>query len=218
MKKPGLIDEERTINNMVAFIAAEAREKELEIDQQALEEHDIEKQRLIERGKKKMLVEFESKMANLEISKRVSKSHCTKQCQLELVREKHKVIDSIKDLLRQKSEEVRNNTEAYRRNLTFFIEQAIKSVLHDAEIVCLREDVDLVEDLISEFNKHPENYNTEKPIHLRLSTDRFLEPESLGGIIMRAKDGKIQCDNTVRHRIDVAIDNRLPEIREILFT
>ncbi|KNH08184.1 ATP synthase [Perkinsela sp. CCAP 1560/4] len=207
---------------MVAFIGAEAREKELEIDQQALEEHDIEKQRLVEKGKKKMLAEFESKLASLEIDKRVSRSNCLMRCQHELVKERHDLIDSIRTQLHARCLAMKSDAKLYRRNLKHFIEEAAKAVCYDAIIICLQEDLAVVQELATELqqkfvdNQVFSNKST-NPMKLHVCTDDHLDEDSLGGVILKAQDGKIVCDNTLRHRAEICIADKLPEIRTMLF-
>ena len=221
MGKAVVVDEERTINQMVAFIAAEAREKEIEIDQQAQEEHDIEKQRLVDIGKKELLADFESKMRDLEIEKRVTHSKCVRECKLTLAKGNENVLKAIKDILCLKCKELKRDVNLYRRNLAAFIEEAARSVRYDSEVVCLAEDAQIVEEIINEKNdyfreQNVYNYKTNAPITLHLCRTENLTDEKLGGVVLRAKEGKIVCDNSIIHRALICIEDQLPTLRQML--
>ena len=222
MKKSVVVDEERTIRQMVAFIQAEAREKEIEIDQQAQEEQDIEKQRLVDLGKRELLADFESKIRDLEIEKRVVRSKCMRDCNFGIEKEKAEVLSTIRDLLFDRCRDIRKDTAFYRKNLLAFIREAVDSVRHDAEVICLSEEVPLVEDLIKETNDRLEEenvYNDGSTRHIRLSlcTTENLPEEKLGGVVLRALNGKITCDNSTFHRALICIEDHLPMLRKMLF-
>ena len=46
----------------------------------------------------------------------------------------------------------------------------------------------------------------------------FLPESDLGGIILTSLKGRIVCNNTLRARLDYALQLSLPEVREMLFS
>ena len=74
-------------------------------------------------------------------------------------------------------------------------------------IVCMQDDVDMISKVLSEENV------SQFKVHL----DQRLQSDDIGGLIIIAQGGKIQCNNTIGRRVEQAIKERMPLIRESLF-
>ncbi len=86
----------------------------------------------------------------------------------------------------------------------------------NVEVKCLARDSQLIQDIIPECERQFADI-CEIKTKLKLNNEKLPDSE-LGGIILTSFQGKIVCNNTLRARLDYAIQQSLPEVRNTLFS
>ena len=91
----------------------------------------------------------------------------------------------------------------------------IKMLEEEVEIKCLARDVELVQDAaIRAENQFHEMCDVKTK--LKINHERLPESD-LGGIILTSFKGKIVCNNTLKARLEYALQLSLPNVRAMLF-
>lgn len=101
----------------------------------------------------------------------------------------------------------------------------IKLLEGEVNIVCKKEDFDLVKSILADAKSQFVTLMKEqsvkfKNIDVNITVDEkyFLPDYIIGGIMMTAMKGKIRVDNTINKRLDLLKQQAIPEIREKLFS
>jgi V-type H+-transporting ATPase subunit E len=107
--------------------------------------------------------------------------------------------------------------DAYRKLLKDLVIQGLLK-LNEAEvsILCRKADVAEVKAVISEATSFYQQKKNRQVVAV-VDTEHFLSPESFGGVVLSAHKGKIMCINTLEQRLQLAYEQRLPEVRAHLF-
>lgn len=92
----------------------------------------------------------------------------------------------------------------------------IKMLEQNVEIKCLARDVLSIKQIIPECERQFSDI-CEVKTKLKLNFENLPESD-IGGIILTSFQGKIVCNNTLRARLDYAIQQALPEVRRNLFS
>jgi len=85
----------------------------------------------------------------------------------------------------------------------------------NVEVRCLAKDVNLMNEILPYCEREFADI-CEVKTKLTLGHERLPESE-LGGIVLTSFRGKIVCNNTLRARLDYAVQQSLPEVRRNLF-
>lgn len=197
---------------MTAFIHQEAREKARELRLKAEEEYAVERARLL-RAELAGEKEYEDKRAK-EMARRVMVARGVEsqrvRIKVELLREEL-IHTQIYDL-------VKRETASLSCDIKFIqalIKEALDKIGFDPDeagactIECRQSDGDLVKNVLRE-------------LHIAdLKIQNTLPDTSLGGIIVSKTLGhaskRLQCDNTIKARLQLAIEGTLPMMRSTLF-
>ncbi|CAG5101191.1 Similar to VHA26: V-type proton ATPase subunit E (Manduca sexta) [Cotesia congregata] len=96
-------DVQKQIKHMMAFIEQEANEKAEEIDAKAEEEFNIEKGRLVQQQRLKIMEYYEKKEKQVELQKKIQSSNMLNQARLKVlkVREDHLMEQNVTLRVRQ---------------------------------------------------------------------------------------------------------------------
>lgn len=113
----------------------------------------------------------------------------------------------------------------YKDVLTKLIIQGLIKLLEtEVNIVCKKEDVELVKSILQEAKSQFVSLMKEqsvkfKNIDVNISVDeKYNLPDYIiGGVMMTAMKSKIRVDNTINKRLDLLKQQAIPEIREKLF-
>jgi len=110
----------------------------------------------------------------------------------------------------------------YEKIMTALIIQGMMKIGEDdVQILCRQQDTDLVRRIkdkaLSEFNaKVQERYGKSRNVTLSVG-DMHLDDGCQGGVVLTAYDGRIRCDNTLATRLNLALEELLPQVRTILY-
>lgn len=113
----------------------------------------------------------------------------------------------------------------YKDVLTKLIIQGLIKLLEtEVNIVCKKEDLELVKSIIQEAKSQFVSLMKEqsvkfKNIDVNISVDeKYNLPDYIiGGVMLTAMKSKIRVDNTINKRLDLLKQQAIPEIREKLF-
>uniref|UniRef100_A0A8C4QQ62 V-type proton ATPase subunit E n=1 Tax=Eptatretus burgeri TaxID=7764 RepID=A0A8C4QQ62_EPTBU len=184
-------DVKKQIKHMMAFIEQEANEKADEIDAKAEEEFNIEKGRLVQSQRLKIMEHFEKKEKQIEQQKKIQMSNLMNQARLKVLKARE---DLIQDLL-----------DEARRRLGRGSQHATQLLHH----LVLQK---MLPDIYSIYKK-----KTNMDVIITIDHNNYLSPEISGGAELLTPDGKIFISNTLESRLDMMARQMMPEIRCALF-
>uniref|UniRef100_A0A3B5Q7M1 ATPase H+ transporting V1 subunit E1b n=1 Tax=Xiphophorus maculatus TaxID=8083 RepID=A0A3B5Q7M1_XIPMA len=180
-------DVQKQIKHMMAFIEQEANEKAEEIDAKAEEEFNIEKGRLVQTQRLKIMEYYEKKEKQIEQQKKIQMSNLMNQARLKVLKARDDMISGFYQLLEPK-----------------------------VTIRCRRQDIQLVQASLQK-NITIYKAAVKNNLEVRIDQDNFLSPDVSGGIEIYNGDGKIKVSNTLESRLDLMAQQMMPEIRVAVF-
>lgn len=216
----------KQVDQMVRFIKQEAEEKANEIMVSAEEEFNIEKLQMIEAEKQKIKKDYERKESQVEVQKKIEYSKKLNEMRLKVLSSKQ---EGLSDILSHA--ETMLADAAKKSNYGETVKELIVQGMHKLQeptvvLTCREEDVSLVEKQLEPAKKlYVDTYKTASPT-ITLNKKSFLAPgpkagsdavSCAGGVVVTSADGKISCNNTLDHRLEIAYKQCLPHLRAMLF-
>ncbi|XP_051237550.1 V-type proton ATPase subunit E 1a [Dicentrarchus labrax] len=208
---------QKQIRQMVAFIDQEAQEKIEEIDAKAEEEFNIEKGRLVQTQRVKIMEYYEKKEKQIEQHKKIQMSNLANQARLKVLKARDEMITDLLNEARQRLAEIAKDPARYSTLLEGLVLQGFYRLLEPKVTVrCRQQDVEMVQAAV----------NTNIPIYkeavksnivVTIDQKRFLPSEICGGVEVYNDNGKIKVSNTLESRIELIAQQMMPEIRANLF-
>jgi len=210
-------DVQKQIHHMMAFIEQEANEKAEEIDARAEEEFTIEKGRLVQQNRLKIIEFYERKEKQVELQKKIGSSNQLNKSRLEVLKSQEAHIRNVLHEARQKLHVISQNKPAYKKLLEDLICQGLCQMMEpELFIRCRRVDHNLIEDVIpgaqAAYKKHSGRH-----CNIVVDTANWLPAEICGGIELVTNRNRIKVSNTLEARLEMLAQQLLPEIREMLF-
>jgi len=210
-------DVQKQIKHMMAFIDQEANEKAEEIDAKAEEEFNIEKGRLVQQQRVKIIEYYERKEKQIELQKKIQNSNLLNQARLKVLKAREDHIRVLLEAAQKKLGTVTQDKARYKKMLEGLLTQSLYQMLEDTlQLRCRKEDEALVKELLPGCIKVYKE-NTNKDVKVNIATDNYFGPEVSGGIEVLAQGGKIRITNTLNSRLDMMAQQMLPEMRMMLF-
>ncbi|PWA60154.1 ATPase, V1/A1 complex, subunit E [Artemisia annua] len=221
-------DVSRQIQQMVAFIRQEAEEKANEISVSAEEEFNIQKMQIVDWDKKKIKLDYDRKLKQVEVKKKIEYSMQLNASRIKFLQAQDDVVVAMKDAARKELLNVSSNRKTYKDLIQSLVVQSLLKLNEPSVVLRCREiDLTLVESVIEEAKR---SYVTKSKLSApKINIDRnvFLppppsnkdpnRPSCSGGVVLASQDGKIVFENTLDTRLDVIYSNKLPTIRKILY-
>lgn len=210
-------DVKKQIEHMMAFIHQEAKEKAEEIDAKAEEEFNIEKARLVQQERIKVMGYYEKKEKQIDLQRKIQRSNFLNHSRLQLLKTQDDHIQKILDETRSRLGEVAKDQAKYKTILKGLLTQCLYQLLEPvAQIRCRRNDLELIKEIKDECLKTYRE-KTKKECDLQIDSNNYLPDTCAGGLELLAKGGRIRVTNTLESRLDLMSRQMLPEIRETLF-
>lgn len=210
-------DVQKQIKHMMAFIEQEANEKVEEIDAKAEEEFNIEKGRLVQTQRVKIMEFFEKKEKQIEQHKKIQMSHLLNQARLKVLKARDDMISDLLVEARQRLAQIAQDPENYSQLLQGLTLQGFFQLLEPKVTVrCRQQDVEQVQAAVN--NIIPIYKEAVKAnIIVKIDKERFLPSDICGGVEVYNDNGKIKVSNTLENRLDLLAQQMMPEIRVALF-
>lgn len=210
-------DVQKQIKHMMAFIEQEANEKAEEIDAKAEEEFNIEKGRLVQQQRLKIMEYYERKEKQVELLKKIQSSNMLNQARLKALKVREDHVRNVLDEARRRLDEVTRDRSKYSQILESLVLQGILQLLEINVTLRVRgADQGIVEELLPIIQA---NYKetTGRDVFVRVDNESFLPPDTTGGIELQAQNGRIKITNTLEARLELIAQQLIPEIRGALF-
>merc|ERR1712216_245170 len=215
----------KQIDNMVQFIIREGQEKSDEIRMKAEEEFNIEKLRLIQSEKDKLTEAFKLKKKQAEIKQKIQQSNQIADSRRKLLQARDDAILNVRNETRAELVKI-SQDGSYKTLLQNLLTQGFLS-LGEAEmkVKCRKEDEANVKAVLDAANAAYAK-KSGATAKVTLETKEYLPAapkpgvegaSCCGGVVVSDVSGRISVSNTLDSRLDIAYQQRLPEIRIALF-
>ncbi|XP_064489583.1 V-type proton ATPase subunit E-like [Ornithodoros turicata] len=206
-------DVQKQIKHMMAFIDQEANEKADEIDTRAEEEFNIEKGRLVEEQRRKIMDYYTRKEKQVELHRKIQSSNMLNQARLRVLKAGEDYISQVLDEAKARLGEVTKDTARYKVLLNTLTLQAMFRLLEpEVAISCRAQDANLLD--IAELQNQ---YKLITKADVKLTMGANLPANASGGVEVVARRGKIRVVNTLDSRLEMISRQLLPQIRVALF-
>ncbi|XP_070534328.1 V-type proton ATPase subunit E-like [Ptychodera flava] len=196
-------DVQKQIKHMMAFIDQEANEKAEEIDAKAEEEFNIEKGRLVQQQRVKIMEYYEKKEKNLELQKKIQNSNLLNQARLRVLKAREDHVESLLEEARMRLGTVTKDTIKYSKLLEGLITQGLFQLLESVVVIqTRRQDTALVESVLPQCIEAYKK-ETKKSVDVSIDKENFLDSDISGGVVLLAQRGKIRVENTLESRLEL---------------
>lgn len=210
-------DVQKQIKHMMAFIEQEANEKAEEIDAKAEEEFNIEKGRLVQQQRLKIMEYYEKKEKQVELQKKIQSSNMLNQARLKVLKVREDHVGSVLEECRRRLGEVTRDTARYSEILSALITQGLLQLMEPNVVVRGRQaDAQLIQNVLPSA---VESYKSTsgKDVVVTLDTDFYLPADATGGVELVTQSSRIKVSNTLESRLELIAQQLIPEIRNALF-
>lgn len=210
-------DVQKQIKHMMAFIDQEANEKAEEIDAKAEEEFNIEKGRLVQQQRVKIMEYYDRKHKQIDLQKKIQNSNLLNMSRLKTLKAREDHITALLNDAQHRLSDLTRDVSQYKRMLEGLIAQGLFQMLEDNVIVrCRQKDEKLVTEVLDGAIGHYKKA-TSKNVVVTVDKENFLPADIAGGVELIAQEGKIKVTNTLESRLALMSYQLLPELRETLF-
>ncbi|KAM8891083.1 V-type proton ATPase subunit E 1a [Spinachia spinachia] len=210
-------DVKKQIKHMMGFIEQEAGEKVEEIDAKAEEEFNIEKGRLVQTQRVKIMQYYEKKEKQIEQHKKIKMSNLTNQARLKVLTARDNMITDLLNEARQRLAGIAKDPASYSTLLEGLVLQGFYQLLEpEVTICCRQQDVEMVQAAINK-NIHIYKEAVKSNIVVKIDQERFLPSQICGGVEVYNDTRKIKVSNTLENRLELMAQQMMPEIRVDLF-
>jgi V-type H+-transporting ATPase subunit E len=210
-------DVQKQLRHMMAFIEQEANEKAEEIDAKAEEEFNIEKGRLVQQQRAKIMEYYEKKEKQVELQRKIQSSNMLNQARLRILKAQEDHVKNVLDEARSRLFHLSNDKNRYGAILQGLISQGLFQLLESKVVLrCRQKDLGAVEEALPHSLKLlNETWGQETKV--TIDRENFLNPDIAGGVEVYAREGKIKVVSTLESRLDLISQQMIPEIRNYLF-
>ncbi|XP_046278374.1 V-type proton ATPase subunit E 2 [Marmota monax] len=211
------VDVQKQIKHMMAFIKQEANEKAEEIDAKAEEEFNIEKGRLVQTQRLKIMEYYEKKEKQIEQQKKIQLSTMRNQARLKVLRARDNLISELLRDAKLKLGRIVADPKVYQDLLDKLVLQALLRLLEPVVIVrCRPQDFLLVETAVQKAIPEYQNV-TQRNVDIHMDQEDYLGSNAAGGVEIYSSNRKTMVSNTLEIRLDLSAQQKMPEIRMTLF-
>jgi V-type H+-transporting ATPase subunit E len=210
-------DVQKQLRHMMAFIEQEANEKAEEIDAKAEEEFNMEKGRLVQQQRQKIMEYYEKKEKQVELQRKIQRSNMQNQGRLKCLKAREDHLRNVLDEARSNLSKISSDPARYPSILKGLIMQGLFQLLEKEVVLrCRQKDESLVEKLL------PECLDELKKAWGDLSRviidkEHYLAADSAGGVEMSTRNGKIRVSSTLESRLELISGQIVPQVRTALF-
>ncbi|KAF0989636.1 hypothetical protein HZS_2616 [Henneguya salminicola] len=195
-------DVKRQIDHMVSFIYQEANEKVQEIEARAEEEFNIEKGKLVQQERLRIINYYEKKEKNLSLLKKITHSQCLNNSRIEILKAQDDIINEVLKEAKNVLLSISKGSE-YTGILSKLLLQALYQVLEqEVTVFCRETDINLIKKILPEIKSNYE-LETKQQLNIKIEDINFLDSDIAGGIEVSTPDGRIKVNNTLDKRLEL---------------
>lgn len=206
------------IQQMVSFIRQEANDKANEIRVKAEEDFNIRKLSAVEAAREKIRSEYEKKVKQIDVNRKIAKSTEQNAARLEILKARDGILqETYDDASKSLSTIPSTDPSAYQKILQSLILQGL-IVLSDSDVVirCRASDIEAVDYMIPLVTQEYVTM-TDSPVTVVIDRNTYLADSCTGGIVLLSQGGTIVVENTFESRLEIAYQQNLPKIRKVMF-
>jgi len=208
------------IAHMIAFIDQEASEKVEEIDAKAEEEFNLEKGRLVQQARAKIMEIYEKKEKSIDLQVKIQNSNLKNAARLRLLKKKEELMNEFyENNVEEAKRIVKADPAKYKDTLIKLTVQALTRLLEAKVTVRVRQqDLAIMKSVAAECESQFKNV-TQGKYQCKITVDEvnYLQAELIGGVVLLCHGDKISMINTLDDRVARIFEERMPAIRESLF-
>jgi V-type H+-transporting ATPase subunit E len=212
------------IQQMVQFIHQEAQEKANEIKLKADEEFNINKLRTVEAEKTKIRAEYEIKEKQVEVKKRITQSNETRFARLKTLTAKDEALKSLLEEAASKLTALTSKPDYPKLLESLLLEGLIQLADQKVSVKGVAGQEAATKGAIAPATAAYKKWATEAhgaawaaDIAVTYDSSSSLDKKCVGGVELVGFGGKINLQNTLLSRLDLAYETRLPQLRASLF-
>jgi len=210
-------DVAKQIKHMMAFIEQEANEKAEEIDAKAEEEFNIEKGRLVQQQRIKIMEYYDRKEKQVELQKKIQQSNMHNAARLRVLKEREDHVNTVLEEAKRRLADKIRDPAIYKKIIHHLITQGLLQLLeNNVTIRCRQADISVLEDVVGSAASQYRD-TTGKEVNIKIDQESFLPPAICGGIELISQRGRIKIPNTLESRLEMIARQMIPEIRTTLF-
>lgn len=210
-------DVQKRIKHMMAFIEQEAIEKAEQIDAKTEEEFNIEKGRLVQTQRLKIMEYYEKKEKQIEQQKKIQMSTMKSQARLKLLQFQNDLVSELLNEAKLRLISIVADPGVYQEMLYKLVLQGLFRLLEPEVIIrCRPQDYILVEGVVRQAIPQYKTVS-KKHVNVHLDVEMHLPMNSVGGVEVYSCDQKIKVSNTLESRLDLLAHQKMAEIRRTLF-
>jgi len=216
---------------MTHFILNEAKDKAEEIGAKALQEFNVEKQRVLNNLKEKLDQDYARKLKQLETQHAIARSTAINRSRLTKIRARQEMVGKVGEDTKAALQQELRDQGKLKTFTTKLITQGLLMLLEEeVQVRCRASDVGLVQsclgDAASSYTRAvKDNTGVAKQVKLSIDQQKSLPPaptaqggpSCLGGIMLACQGGNITIDNTIDSRMGLVMEQAKPMIRQLLF-
>jgi len=208
----------KQIKHMMAFIEQEANEKAEEIDAKAEEEFNIEKGRLVQQQRLKIMEYYERKEKQVELQRKIQSSNMLNQARLKVLKARDDHVSSVLENAKKQLVTISQDSSRYPQLLEGLIGQGLCQLLEsNVTIRCRQVDLQMVQATVPKAVASVKDKMPKINVQVIVDAERFLPADCAGGVELYAQRGKIKVNNTLEARLAMISQHKLPETRTALF-
>ncbi|EGG18498.1 vacuolar H+-ATPase E subunit [Cavenderia fasciculata] len=212
------------LTQMKNFILSEANDKAEEIKSKAAQEFTSEKGRIFQTEKLKIIKDYEKKLKQIEVQKKINLSNELNKARLSVLKVREECLREVVADAQKKLITIPDDKEKYTVILKNLVLQGMMKLREEKIlVVCRQEDIALVEKAVTQAAAEYKT-KTKLSVHVDVDKVRFLPPAPKGdqkgcsgGVIVTALEGRIICKNTLDARLEIAFEQLTPVIRNTLY-
>lgn len=221
-------DADKQIQQMIQFIAQEAREKSEEIAVKINSEVEEERQTKIQELSAHIREEYEQKNKERVIAQRIEKSKALNNYRYLALRHRDDLMKDLKQAVTQKFDEI-VSSDKYPELCCFLMAEAFLTIQEkEVTVLCREVDLSIVQGQVSKAITLFQTAVSEKTgitpeVSVQVSSTKFLNASDdpvapcSGGVEVSARGGQLLVRNTLDSRLDKAFSDLKPQIRGLLF-
>uniref|UniRef100_A0A2K6BYZ6 ATPase H+ transporting V1 subunit E1 n=1 Tax=Macaca nemestrina TaxID=9545 RepID=A0A2K6BYZ6_MACNE len=181
-----------------------------DMQKQAEEEFNIEKGRLVQTQRLKIMEYYETKEKQIEQQKKIQMSNLMNQARLKILRARDDLITDLLNEAKQRLSKVVKDTTRYQVLLDGLLLE------HQMIVRCRKQDFPLVKAAVQ---KAIPMYKiaTKNNVDVQIDQESYLPEDIAGGVEIYNGDHKIKVSNTPKSRLDLIAQQMMPEVRGALF-
>ena len=215
---------------MERMLRQNAHEKAFEIHVLAQRMFEEEKNKIVFNGRQQLKKDQDDKVNKLNQDMNIERSKKINESRLQKMKERNKCLQEIREIMRgQLRETMSKDRPRYLATVKNLILQGmIKLIEPSLQIKCRREDVGDINKMTSDLEKQYRDFMSQETgrdeyectltvldeAGMYLTEDK---DQGCGGIVLYTENSRIVCPNTLANRLELAMEEMLPLIRNTLF-